>query len=350
MYLSFPQVVAEPYISVQTQMPCMSCHVNPTGGGMRNAYGRLFGSSQLPQSDEAPVNIDLAKISNFITLGGDLRYNFNNQDSGQNNERNSGFEVESGQLYIHIANTENNLSFYLDQQVAPGSALNREAFILKRFDNGDYLKIGKMMPAFGFKLEDDSAFTRQVTGFNFDNSDNGVEYGMQSGNGFYTFFITNGNNAVSNNDDKFLLGARSEFVFENTRLGAALVKNDSDDSDKTMLSLFGGYVWESLTFLAEFVQTNNQSNNVQSPDFDERIALIEANWKISPGHNLKLTEEYYDPDIDLKEDHLVRHSVVYEYTPMANIQLRFGYRSKQTPPQLSTLETDVLFVQSHFYF
>ena len=114
------------------------------------------------------------------------------------------------------------------QRVAPGSAINREAFVIKQLAGGNYLKVGKMMPVLGLRVEDDSAFTRRFTGFNFDNSDNCIEYGIQANNAVHTLFITNGTNSVSNDDDKFQWGGRSEFFIDRYRVGGAIVINDGD--------------------------------------------------------------------------------------------------------------------------
>ena len=58
-----------------------------------------------------------------------------------------------------------------------------------------------MFLPYGLRVEDDSAFIRQATGMNFDNSDNGVEYGLRSQNTSANFYIANGTSQASNNDD-----------------------------------------------------------------------------------------------------------------------------------------------------
>jgi len=344
------ETVAEPYLSIKTQQACSTCHVNPTGGGMRTTYGNSYGYSQLPSSSSEINHFDFAKIGDFIKFGGNFRYDFTTSDNDTAEKRQAGFGVESAQIYTLIKAGREDLSIYIDQQVAPGGALNREAFVIKKFGSDQYLKVGKMMPTLGLKIEDDSAFIRQVTGFNFDNSDNGIEYGLVTSRAFYNFYITNGTNAVTNDDNKFQLGSRAEFYFDEFRVGGAAVFNDGDEVDRRIFSLFAGYHWEQFTLMGEVDSISLQSQLDSSQDLTEIVGLVELNYDLMQGHNLKLTSEYHDPDNDLDEDHQVRNSIIYEYTPYSNIQLRFGFRLQEAPPQNLRQNSDKVFIQTHFYF
>jgi len=66
---------AETYLAVQTGFKCQQCHINPTGGGMRNAFGDVFAQTQLPaQHLDTGTDTWAGNLSRFLSMGGDLRF------------------------------------------------------------------------------------------------------------------------------------------------------------------------------------------------------------------------------------------------------------------------------------
>jgi hypothetical protein len=338
---------AEPYLAVKTGLKCGMCHVNPIGGGMRNNFGNIYGHSQMSVETSDFTSSDMGKITEFLGIGGNLRYNGEYiEDDADNSSQ--GFRIDSGQLYIAVTPKGSGLTLYLDQQVAPGSALNREAFALYRFDNGHYIKAGKMYVPVGLRLEDDSAFIRQATGFNFDSSDNGVEVGLEYGQTTINLFVTNGTGSVSNNDDKFLFGGRLEHLFSGFRVGSTLLYNDSDSSPVTLFNVYGGAQWKSFTFLAELDWMKTEQ--MEAEDTELLAGLFEINYEWMKGLNIKFTSEFLDPIRDLGNDHETRYSLLAEYTPISNVQLRGGVRIADSIPQRPERSTETVFLQAHVYF
>jgi len=345
------QVNAEPYLAIKNNLKCSACHVNPDGGGLRNEFGKIYGQQLLPAKASNFDSIKMAQVTQFLSIGADARFNANLQKTEEaNNNTSKSFSVESAQLYVNFTIPETGLSFYLDQQVAPGTAINREAVVMYSFADGDFIKAGKLFIPYGLHIEDDSAFIKQATGLNFDNSDNGVEYGLNIGNITMNFFVANGTSQAVNNDDSFLYGTRIEHLFSNFRLGSSAILNDGDNK-VTMFNVYAGATWQDFTFLTEIdYLTLENSNSATLPDINQLISLAEVNYQWQAGWNIKLTAEYFDPNRDINEDEQTRYSLIGEYTPISNIQLRLGVRLKQDIPQRPQQNVDLLFAQSHFYF
>jgi len=345
------RVKAEPYLAIKNNLKCSACHVNPDGGGLRNEFGKIYGQQLLPAKASNFDSIKMAQVTQFLSIGADARFNANLQKTEEeNNNTNKSFSVESAQLYVNFKIPETGLSFYLDQQVAPGTAINREAVVMYSFADGDFIKAGKLFIPYGLRIEDDSAFIKQATGLNFDNSDNGVEYGLNVGNTTMNFFVANGTSQAVNNDNSFLYGTRIEHLFSNFRLGSSAILNDGDNK-VTMFNVYAGATWQNFTFLTEIdYLTLENSNSATLPDINQLISLTEVNYQWQAGWNIKLTAEYFDPNRDINEDEQTRYSLIGEYTPISNIQLRLGVRLKQDIPQRPQQNVDLLFAQSHFYF
>lgn len=353
--LSF-SVQAEPYLAIKNNLKCAACHVNPNGGGLRNDFGKIYGQSILPSKANTFDSAKMAKLTQYLSIGADARFNANYQrNEEKTNNTSTGFAVENAQLYLHFKIPKTGLSFYFDEQVAPGSAINREAFVMYNFagedaPQGSYLKAGKLFLPYGLRIEDDSAFIRQATGMNFDNSDNGVEYGLNLGQTTLNLYVANGTSQATNNNDSLLYGARLEHLFSLFRVGASAVLNDGD-KQTLLLNLYAGTQFGDFGFLGEIDYiTLEAANTFNQQDINQLVSLLEMNYQWRQGWNFKLTAEYLDTDTDVAENEQTRYSFITEYTPLSNIQLRFGMRVKQDIPQKPKQNYDVVFLQSHFYF
>ncbi len=346
-------VQAEPYLAFKTGNKCVACHVNPIGGGMRSTYGAAYGATLLPESTYTGAgNFDVGQITPAIRFGGDLRFNFD-AESPDDGEDSRGFQVQSGQIYVAITPESLPVSFYLDEQIAPGGALNREAYGMLKFgdDKRHYVRAGKIMLPYGIRLEDDDAFIRQASQVTFDNSDNGVEMGLEFNDAVINLLASNGTSALSNDDNAFQYGVRGEYVREHWRIGSSAIYNDAEAGARLMVNLFAGFTYGPLTVLGEVDLIRDDSKENIPGEPEKAIAtFLEGNFEVAQGHNVKLTTEFFDPDDNIDENEQTRHSAVYEYTPYAHIQLRAGVRFNEDIPQIPNQNTDQAFGQVHFYF
>jgi hypothetical protein len=339
---------AEPYLAFKNNLFCSACHVNPVGGGARNTYGAYYGTQVLPQTGGSLL--DSNTITETLRIGANFRANYtqvNNKDS----EDSSTFETKSGQLYIVLQPKDSRFSLYIDEQLAPAGAINRETFILTKLNDSNSLKVGKLILPYGIRLEDDTAFIRQITGFNFNNSDNGVEWDLQTSKVFLSAAISNGSSALTNNDKGLSYLTRVEYLGGNWRAGVSGVYNDADLGARYQANIFGGFNWLGFTFLAEIDHIKDKSiTHIPGTYEQQKIALVEINREITKGLNIKVTSEYVDPETNIDENQRVRNSLLIEYTPFANLQIRGGLRKGEDIPQKPLGNYTSLFAQLHFYY
>lgn len=344
--LSFP-ALAEPYLAVRSGQKCMSCHVNPTGGGKRSEAGASFGQFVMPK--EAAEDLWNGRVNPYLAVGGNLRANLSYLDR-ENADSQTSFETQRISLYLEITAVKDLLTFYVDQLMTPTSS-NREAFALMwNEERSGYLKAGRIFLPYGLRLEDDTAFIRRVSGISFANADNGIEAGYETDAWSHTVALSNGSNGGDENNRGKQLSLRTEYLQPSWRLGASLNLNDGDDSaDRGMFNVFAGYQWLGIDWLVEVDAIEDRDTALG--DIEQLVGLLEANRPLSKGQNLKVTLEYYDPDTDVSENQQTRTSLVWEHTPVSLLQLRVGLRVAEGIPQAADDQNDdLMFVQLHSWF
>src|SRR5687768_16431872 len=92
---------AEPYFAVREGLKCSSCHFNPAGGGMRNAFGNGWAQSALPARRVEGTGTDAwtGVLNSFVALGGNLRANATYTEV-PDADATSEFELEEMRAYL----------------------------------------------------------------------------------------------------------------------------------------------------------------------------------------------------------------------------------------------------------
>jgi hypothetical protein len=348
--LSLP-VAAEPYLAVRQGLQCSGCHVNPTGGGLRNTAGNAFAQNEL-----AARRIDtgetqwLGELNRFISFGGDFRGSATYTDIADTPDEDLAFAVDELRAYLDVRVIPDRLSVYFDQKLAPGGSLNLEAYARLRLgeSNRCYVKAGQMFLPFGLRLEDDTAFVRQVSGINFDTPDNGVELGLESGPWNAQLAVSNGSAGGAETGSGKQWSLRGEHVRSAWRMGASYNYNDAGDTERHLAALHVGLRTGPIAWLGE-VDYIEDRGALTGP-LQRWVGLIEGNWMPRRGHNLKLTVETFEPDTDIDGDEQDRYSFVYEYAPFQFLQLRGGLRVYDGVPGDDLQNRRFGFIELHGFF
>ena len=339
---------AEPYLAVSSGLKCLQCHTNPSGGGLRTAFGTAYAHSELAARRVGEGGWT-GQVGQYLSLGGDLRGGFERVDtSGAASASQSDFGISRGTVYMQLRAIPELLSFYVDQQIAPDRSLNREAYALVTPSNGRYtFKVGKFFLPYGLRLQDDTAFVRQVTGMNFDTPDNGVEAGLELDRWSAQLAVSNGSAGAPDVDTGKQVSLSASLVRPGWRIGASYNHNDAELGDREMQSIYAGLRTGPISWLAE---VDFISDETPSGEVDAYASLLEGNWRLRKGHNLKLSYEYYDPDDDGDEDERERYSLVWEYSPVQLLQARIGARAYNGVPGDAPSNRDEFFAELHVFF
>ena len=344
--------LAEPAFAVRTGYRCSTCHANRTGGGIRTAFGSIYTQTTLPHrplSWGAASTLLRGNPDARFAFGGDLRGQYLTVESRELEDVSS-FELAEANVYAEARLIPNRLSLYLDEKVGPGGASARELFGLFSFANEKsraYVKVGKFLPPYGWRLPDDAAFVRQFTGFSYTSPDIGVEIGMEPGRWSLHLAAVNGAGGGSDDNRSKRFNLQAVRRFRNWRTGVSGSNNIRGAVTTTHAGILGGANFGRLALLAEgdWVQTRDDVGS------DQRlVGLVEADLLLMRGLNVKLAHDWIDPDRGIQTDDRNRFSIGLEYIPYPFVQLRCFVRFRDGPPQVVGSRDDQVELEAHIFF
>jgi len=339
-----------PKFASRLNLSCKSCHVNPTGGGLRNAFGTSYGQEELPiptWQEDFTLEEFSTQLSDIISVGANFRTLYFYQQTSPTTSRNSFFQMQSD-LYLS-ARLAKKTTFYLNR----GNGTRFEAFGMAGILPLDgYVKAGWFVPNFGIRADDHNIFTRDKTMFAFGGGhDAGLEVGFSPGMFDFTVGIMNG--ATGDRDDnamKSLLArgeARFSFSGINLRGGGSYYNNANPSGVRTYLGVHGiASLGGNLTILGEFIQRRDFSNATRIKTYSN-IFYVEANYLLMQGVDAKVGFEFFDPDTKYTTGTESRFVVGLEFYPISGVELRPLYVLRKEQP--TDVSNDQFIVMMHLY-
>ena len=338
-----------PSYAIEQNSNCINCHVNPTGGLMRNDYG-----SNIYSLDELSIRKWITEdkkfdgfISDNIQIGGEFRI-----QSYKGRKSTSIFPMQID-LYSNV-DFDNNISLFLKY-----GAKQELYLLLDDYNNVDWIKIGKTIPDYGLKLDDHTSFIR---GGNSSNTfvysgsiDQGlifdyaaeyddpilIEMGLKiNKNISLTSSISNG--IVNDNENNITISikSKSSSIYGNLLFGSSLMK----EKDFKMLGIFGGFAKNKLTLSFEFDKAYNWIEN-----FKSMATYMELIYKPIQGVHLTAKYDYFDKDISVLDGSTERYSFGVNFFPINMLELKFQIREYELFSIDTNINTEYL-VQLHTWF
>ena len=362
LVLGATPLLAEPYIAFREGYKCSACHVNRTGGGKRNDFGTLFTQTDFsPLMEKASQEaMDFSsQIGPSISLGADLMTGYeilfsveenlktDLLDSTYTQDAKNSFDMYSGALYLEAELVPEVLSLYLDEVVTPAGASSREAFILlKSLPLDSYLKAGRMFLPYGIRVWDDATFTRQVTGFNYDNQDLGVELGFEPRNVALSLALSNGTQGGRDDNDSKQVSSVGSVYLPNMILGGSFSWNKSRGIKRVLFGPYGSMRLGPLMVMGEADWLRASG----SLDQNQFIFFSSLNYWHRQSVNFRLAFDFLNPYDDLEEDEKTRLSLAVQAFLTPFLQASATYRFKDSFPQDVQGNADALTLALHSFF
>jgi len=320
---------ALPRYSARYEQNCALCHVNPTGGGMRSAYAvqqlvpKEFAIS--PATPEALKEID-PRIGKHLSIGTDFRQLFLLESENSLLAPPQGFFPMQGDLYV-LFQLDPKFLLYYDR----GFNNTYEAFGLANVLPWDgYVKVGRFVPPYGWKIDDHTMFVRDDEGFAPPaNSDGGVEVGFAPEPFDIQVALVNGNRGSPLDNDRRLAtsgnaSARFRVGPVAGLLGLAGYTQPGIEVDLSTGGFYGYLSGWNVTWVA-------QSDWVRrhSPGADPNTGIVisqELTVLLRRGVELKSTYDFQDPDRHVRSGAKDRWGAGFDVMPRSFLVLEAMYR------------------------
>ena len=363
--LSLNYLQAYPRFAAYTGDKCMDCHVDPTGGTMRNSGGTGYAKSNL--------NMDMfkkiagktqfsPKITKDISVGGDVRVaQVDNEVEGAANY--NSFLAMQGDLYLNAQLSKIVSVFITSGLEIPGIEADYEVYgMISNLPANTYFKVGVYKPNYGIKIVEHRAYQRKYLWNAPYNNNTGFELGISPewfsmniglynpmdldflGRDPHKMFVANtdANFGFSNNNFNVNVGASFFNNPHNTR------DTSGTQTITAVNQAYGGYtrigVIKRIAFLGEI---DFQENTSDRPLRRSLFGYAELNFLAIKGVELRSQYEYYDINRDITGDHIQRISGGVGLFPFYGFETELMVRFPIEDPEKKNNEFKWNF---HFYF
>lgn len=309
---------ALPKFSTTQGKTCKSCHLNLAGGGLRTAEGIKYGQEVLPvkpwqQEFRLPGLTN--KISENIIIGADVETLYKRTDSGDNeiNDVAESLQLYRADFYFGLELAKNVYAyadFALDEK--------HEIFGLVEIPSlYTSIKVGKFIPEYGLKLEDEYSFVRSRL-------DLSREDGNPASPGVQVNFSAAGWNLCGAIFNGPLKGVGTEYAGKiekyfspmdnlNLLFGANIMYRNEFKS-----TTYGGYASVGFNNFSVIGETDI----ISTSGVKGMVSHLEGSLLITSGLEAFVSYNYYDQDMILTTGTLSRYNFGVEFYPMQGVKIK----------------------------
>jgi len=361
--------LALPRFALRMGASCADCHVNPTGGAMRNRGGWHYGLRVLPiyspRESDPNLLMDDA-IGKNIQFGFDYRTQFLYSQAFNQ----ATFQKMQGSIYLN-AKIMDSIDVYANYDL-----LNSywEAFAVAHIlPNNSYLKAGTFVPDFGVMLDDHTAYTRggdmgylfatnTRQGLIYDPRYNitGAEIGWNiSDIGMITASVGSPVSLSFGTDPTYTASIHFNPVIANkvavmfggsftTFKGPLIYTQVPSEHKVTMYGGFLGLGVGQFTLIGEY----DIAQDYILTGTNSSAQMIEGSYVLFKGLEAVLRYDRFDPNTSASYDEVSRLTAGFSFYPFSFIELipEYRFQFQAVPPGQTAPKNDSALLQFHFYY
>lgn len=314
---------------------CVTCHVDPNGGGIRNEFGFVYDRnrhSTEPEERWSGVTVD-PKLNDWITLGLDVRilYLAQHLNGAGHTLTTSSFFPMQGQVNLAVMPHEHltlvaSHGMVVDEPGFPTGYVAREIYgMVEGLPGGVYARVGRFRLPFGLRQDDHTSFVRGPEFLPYDSQspDAGIEIGRVGSRLFQQFSFTNGIGPFSDRAQTVAgkLGIAAP-TFQVALSGFHRYAEDvSGRFDRW--GIYASATRGRVTVLAEAAAGTNELP-ITTTNLEAMFA--ELDYRVSRGVNLRGKFDWVDRDRDESGLWLRRFTGEVDWNPVPFAQARLSYR------------------------
>ena len=327
---------ALPRFSVEESSSCMNCHINPTGGGMRNDHG-----TNVYNLDELTIRKWISNgdedwdgfVTDHIQIGGEFRI-----QSFDGNTTKATFPMQA-EIYAKV-DINKNADFYFEASL--GGSMNYEYFILfDKLPKKSWIKVGQTSPNYGLMLDDHTSFIKsgnknQLVSNNRD-LDIGfrnlfdpmvskpliIEVGTSLLENIYITASLSQPLINSNYQDLINFTGNINYIKSFGKQSLMFGSSILEENDISLFGIYGGLSFGQFTTTFEIDRVENLLDDNKS-SFASYGQVV---YKPIQGLHLIAKYDYFDHDYDFKTGSIARYSYGLELYPLNMLEVKIQLRN-----------------------
>ncbi|MEQ1724259.1 MAG: hypothetical protein ABL930_13895 [Pseudobdellovibrio sp.] len=342
---AFPEMIRHNYVN------CSACHVNNSGGGLLNAYGRTISYEVLStwgteKEARAFYSIDPEATSNWLNLGGDVR---NIQLQQENDKFKVGRNIWM-EANIQAAVTIKNLTSFLSFGQIKQSNQSFEQKITKYYFSYQFtdelaLRAGRYIPVFGMNIPQHNYLIKKNLSFGPGSERDAID--LQYNGETYNFVLGLSNSLLDSSirDKERALNIQiQKNILDRHKFGLNYWYGESPNYKKIVLGAQMVLGWaENLYSLAE---VNHQWLEASLGSEEKSVnQLLKLGYELEKGLHLQLVQEWSSSS----KDDISNYGMGLTWYPRPHFEIETLY-SKKTSAAATSGTEDLAYFMTHFYF